>query len=293
MGMNPEPEPDVSTRPALLALVCLAVVGRAEQFPDNQFCDKAVTKLRNDGYDPFPIYSRTAGTGSVEVRDRKILTGGDLRICYLRVRYRESYERLPNGKPKQIPIQGWQSNAGIGDPHAGMVFVNVGNTPVRADGRVLLKGDYVSFDGTKFGYGTLRAEEKPRVEPDDSDREAAAQLLDEARMSVALKDRPLARRRLNEIIDRYPATRQAVHATTLLAKLDGRPLPPSATLAAVPENEARSPQQVAADLLTQARFRAQTKDHDGARAICREIIDRYPDLKEAERAAKLADGLPR
>lgn len=282
----------------LLAVVCLttwalAIPARAD-FPDHEYSDKVSIQLRERGYDPFPIYSRTANTGYVIAANGKVSWSGDARVYLPRTYFKKSYDRTPDGKFKKIPINGWQSNLTIEDPHAGMTFINVGNTTVMAGDQTLRKGDYVTYNGKSFQEGTLRAPDRVK-EPEEINREKAAEMLTEARFRIALKQTEEAKAVLTELMQTYPSTKAAADANLALQKLDATaskaPVVTPPTLGRFADEDGRSETQIANDLLSLARARAELKQYEEAKAVCLTLIDRYPHTKAAIEAARLADSL--
>jgi hypothetical protein len=204
-------------RPLVVALIALAAPAAVRaDFPDHEYMDKVSIRLRTLGLNPFPVYSRTTGQGVVGINDKMLYVAGDARIFMPRGYKKKVYEPAPDGTPfTWVKAEGWQSNLRFA-PKKDMTFVNVGPSEVRVETMVLRRGDYATYDGSKFVRGTFRAPDRVRVEPEDTSRELAAELLTEARVRLALNQSAEARKTLERLIRTYPDTKSAADAGKLL-----------------------------------------------------------------------------
>jgi tetratricopeptide (TPR) repeat protein len=288
------------TRLLLVGLIALAAPAlvRAD-FPDVDYSDRLCIQLRAMGLKPFPIYSRTTDQGVLGLNDGKIYWGGDARVFMPKGWYKRTDESGEGRVAKPAQALGWQSD-GVILPQKGMTFVNVGYSTVTVNAETMRRGDYVTYDGSKFVRGTFRLPDRVRNEPEDTNRELAAEMLTKAKLLIALNEPARAKVELEQLTRTYPDTKSASDALKMLERFNTSNRPGRKALADLPttdlgswaNEDGRTAEQIAIDLLALGKVKAALKQYDGARVALRTIIDRYPNSKQAEQAFRVIESLP-
>jgi hypothetical protein len=285
----------------LVGLVLTAPTVVRADHPDHEFMDRVQLQLKKLDRVPFPIYSQVPNEGFVRLNGGKVYWGGGARV-FVPPRWLKRTEVASRGGAREefIEVRGWQSDQFL-DPIKGMAFVNVGWSAVTADTEILRKGDYVVYDGKQFVKGSLRPPE--RVEPRDTDREKASDLLSEAFFSLNVKDYEAARSAFKAVVRDYPDTTSAERAVAVLGRIgESGPIKAAAPAAAVEDSDAapasvfvkedgQSDVEAAEYLLSLAQAHRGVGRPRQAEAVVRGLLDRYPDTKAAARGRVMLAGL--
>lgn len=278
------------------AIVVLIPVACQADLPDHEFQDKVQIQLRKLHLIPFPVYSQVPNKGLVDPNDGKVCWGGSTRVYMPPGQYQRSGNNSVDGLfVEKLQIRGWTSDGSF-DPIPKMAFINVGWSIVTAGSESLRKGDYVVYVQGGFIKGTLRAPERERVEPRDTNREKASELLSEAFFDVNLKNYERARQTFKTIIVDYPETPSADRAHIALTSLGENgpvkgtgltPVSAEAPQSIFVKSDGQSDGEAAEYLLNVAKTYWQLKQPSKSKQVLLGLIDKYPNTKAAERGVKV------
>jgi Tetratricopeptide repeat len=283
---------------AVALLLAVPAAGRAD-LPDHEFQDRAQIQLRKLHLVPFPIYSQVPGKGYVGLNDGKVTWTGGARVYVPPGDYtRTDLTSFDGLLVTRVQVRGWQSD-GLFDPVPGMAFVNVGWSVVTAGSEALRKGEYVVYEGGGFVKGSLRPPDPVRVEPRDTNREKASELLAEAFFKLNVQDLVAARATFRTVALEYSDTPAADRAVAALQRIGesgprksaGYDDPGRVPEAIFTKADGQSDHDAASHLVSLAIVYRASNQPARAKTVLRGLLDRYPDSAAAARARRVLDGL--